>query len=159
MLRIFNVNLGNHLLEPEVTALTLIINNQNMIPGFLETLKNLQRTFWRELVLLQKLRFFQRTEHSHQWNPIFHIICYCWTQKMENLPILPKMKRLRSKEDSLCSHKCEQDCFVAFHPTFLRGWKKNCAAVFITNLTTTEWSYLLKKSLRGWCRVDLSPNW
>lgn len=45
MLRIFNVNLGNHLLEPEVTALKLIIYNQNMIPGFLETLKNLQRTF------------------------------------------------------------------------------------------------------------------
>lgn len=45
MINILRVNLGNHLLEPEVIALSLITYNQNTVSGFLEILENLQRTF------------------------------------------------------------------------------------------------------------------
>lgn len=43
----FQCEFKYHLLEAQVTALSLIISNQNTIPGFLETFENLQRTFWR----------------------------------------------------------------------------------------------------------------
>lgn len=148
MLSIFNMNLSNHQLEPEVMVLSLIKYNQNAILGLLKTLENSQRTFWRDQVLLQKLRFFffffpQRTEQSHQWNPkVLHIKF----RKQKFFPYLPRWKDC-SKEDGLCSHRCEQDCFVAFHSTFLTDRKKNRATMFITKFTITELSYLLKKSL------------
>lgn len=65
MLNIFNVNLGSHLLEPEVTALSLIIYNQNMIPEFLTT-GEFAVNCLKRIHIASALKFFQRTEERHQ---------------------------------------------------------------------------------------------
>lgn len=65
MLSIFNVNLGSHVLEPEVTALSLIVYNQNMTPGFLET-EEFAVNRPKRIQIASELKFFQRTEESPQ---------------------------------------------------------------------------------------------
>lgn len=41
-----------------------IIGNENMLPGFLETMENLQRNCWSKLLWLQKLSFFRELDRA-----------------------------------------------------------------------------------------------
>lgn len=93
-------------------------------------------------MLLQKLRVFFRTEQSHQWNPeVFHI-------KLRTQKFFPYLLRWKDwNKDGLCSYKCEQDCFAAFHSTLLTEKNPNCTTMIITKFTITELSYNLKKWL------------